>query len=553
MTTYRKIFLKKLTCSLILVFIFLITLTGYAEVKPPVSGEKVNLSIIPFPSKIEKKVGFFVLTNKIEIKTDPTERITGEQLATFLRPATGYALLVNEGMNGDGIILKTSTELKTLGEEGYRLAVSPSKIEITAFKSAGLFYGVQTLRQLLPAESFSSTLVAGTEWKVPCVDIEDVPRFSFRGMMLDTGHDFQTKQTILRYLDLISLHKFNVFHWHITDLGTWPLEIKKYPKLLDPSTRAPGVKQGHFTQEEVREIIEYARKLHITVVPEVDMPSHVLPVLVAYPELDCPDNEKSNPNGQFCVGNEEVFTFCENVLSEVCDLFPSSYVHIGADEVRAPQWATCWQCKILKNKLRFKIEKELENYFIRRMADFLKSKGKKMIGWDEIVQDGLELPSNAVVMAWHGQKKGILAAQKGHEVIMSPNMACYFSHGQTTNPNEINGKACMMVIKDGKNTNSRPMTGTYAFDPTMGMHELAGKILGGVGHMWTDMHPAADDIDAFVFPRAAALSEVLWTPMELKDYSNFLDRLQIHFRRLDLLGVHYFGSAKFPNVESKAK
>ena len=479
-------------------------------------------AIVPLPVKMEVAPGAFMLAADTIIVADAASTVTAQQLADYLAPATGFALKVaaQPGEAKTVITLKEDAALSRLGKEGYQLTVTPQVIAISSATQAGLFYGVQTLRQLLPPQIFSASPARDVTWTVPCVTIEDAPRFAWRGLMLDSGHDFQRKEFVLRFIDLMALHKFNLFHWHLTDLGTWSMEIKGRPGLLDPNTRGPGVKPGFYTQDEIREVVRYAAARHITIMPEIDMPGHEPPALIAYPELDCPlprvdKNGKPARPWEFCIGNEKTFAFLEEVLSQVAELFPGAYIHIGGDECPKGRWLKCPLCQARMKAENLKNGEELQSYFIRRIEKFLQSKGKRMIGWDEILEGGLA--PNATVMSWRGMKGGIAAAKADHDVVMAPTAWTYFDYPNT------------------------PVEKVYGFEPIpIELTTDQGKhVLGAQAQMWTDHHPSEDQIDALVYPRAAALAEVVWSPIGSRNYDAFVVRLQSHLPRLAALGVHY--------------
>jgi hexosaminidase len=475
-----------------------------------------TLSIIPQPAQITTTSGSFRLSAATQLGANAADYAVTEGFAAYLRPATGYALAVLDASAGDGIFLRTDPALTQLGDEGYRLTVASDRIDITALSATGLFYGSQTLRQLLPPAIFGSVPVNDVPWDIPCVTIEDQPRFRWRGLMLDSGHDFQPLETVRRYVDLMAIHKFNVFHWHLTDLGSWPLEIKAYPQLTDSSTRGNGVKEGFYTQDDVRDIVRYASERHITVVPEIDVPGHVMPVLKAYPDFNCP-LPPTRFIGQFCLGNEDLYPFIEAIFSEVCDLFPSAFIHIGGDECDLNRWNKCPRCQAFREQNGLADSKAMQGYFTGWLAKFLDSKGRRVIGWDEII--AAPLPTNAAVMSWHGTGGGIAAVKAGHEVVMTPTDPCYFDYGP--NPQQM-GKV-------------------YQFDPATGLDPAQTQmVLGSEGEMWTDKHPSSDEIDRHVYPRALALAETLWSPREAKNFQNFSGRLPAGLARLDQLGVHYF-------------
>ena len=485
--------------------------------------ESQAVSLIPQPAKLVSGMGRFTLTSATQVAADVTSKATARQFVDEISPATGFNIKVigKPDDSRPSIVFRQDPSLTQLGSEGYRLTVQPKSIKLTSPTQAGLFYGVQTLRQLLPVQIFATAPVRDVIWAVPCVTIEDQPRFAWRGLMLDGGHDFQTKAFVLRFIDLMALHKFNVLHWHLTDTGTWSIEIKGYPKLTDPATQGQGVRAGHYTQDEIREVVRYADERHITILPEIDMPGHLNAALSAYPEMDCPVPREVEKNArqprplEVCLGNEKTYAFAEEVLSQVTALFPGSYIHIGGDECPKGRWERCPLCQARMKKENLPDGKALQSFFIKHMEAFLQSKGKKMIGWDEILEGGLA--PHATVMSWRGMAGGVEAAKTGHDVIMAPKQFTYFDYPE------------MSVHK------------VYSFDPIP--NELpaaeAGHILGAQGQMWTDRHPAENQIDAMVHPRSAALAEVLWSPREGRDYDGLMKRLKTHVQRLAMLGVQY--------------
>ncbi|MCF7855881.1 MAG: beta-N-acetylhexosaminidase [Candidatus Pacebacteria bacterium] len=452
------------------------------------------------------------------------------QLAAFLRPASGLnlAIVPSPGQDGTVIALAQDKGMADFGPEGYRLEVTPKKVTLSAPTQAGLFYAIQTLRQLLPPLIFSARPVTNVAWRIPCLTIKDRPRFGWRGLMLDTGHDFQHVPFIFRFIDLMALHKFNILHWHITDLGTFPLEIRNYPKLQDPATLGTrmrgepkrGVKPGRYTQAEVREVVQYAAACHITVVPEIDMPGHSTPALIAYPQFDCPVPHRTGEwdRWEYCVGNEKTYGFLQDVLSQVIELFPSPFIHIGCDECPKDHWKKCPVCQAKMKAESLRNENELQSYFVRRIEEFLNSRGRRLIGWDEILEGGIA--PNAAVMAWRVEKQAAaIAAKAGHDVVMAATSHLYFDYPETTTPLEK----------------------VYSFEPAPpGLTpEQAHHILGAQAQMWTDNHPTEKEIERLVYPRACAVSEVVWSPADPRDYCGFVQRLSVHAERLAALGIDF--------------
>jgi len=487
------------------------------------SGGKTTIgALIPYPVSLETGGGSFTLTADTVIAADNGSRSTARQLSSYLKPATGWTLPIagSDHTAKSSIVLTQDTSLTDLGSEGYLLEIAPQQISLTAPTQAGLFYAVQTLRQLLPPQIYSAKVAKDVVWKAPSVKIKDFPRFGWRGMMLDSGHDFQTLPFVLKFIDAMAAHKFNVFHWHLTDLGTWSVEIKKYPKLLDASTRGRGVKPGYYTQTQIRSVVQYAAQRHITVVPEIDMPGHSVPALLAYPELNCP--LKGGRVWQYCLGNEKTFEFLENVLSEVIELFPAKYIHIGGDECPKDRWKQCPLCQERLKAENLKDENELQSYFVKRIEKFLDSKGRRLIGWDEILEGGLA--PKASVMSWRGMGGGISAAKSGHDVVMAPTSHLYFDYPQTT------------------------VELVYSFEPIPKelTAEQAEHVLGAQAQMWSDNHPTEENIELLVYPRACALAEVVWSPAATRNYVDFFPWLTYHQQRLAALGLHYRPMAPIP-------
>lgn len=489
-------------------------------------------AILPAPAKMEVGKGAFTLSADTVIVADAASAATAQQLVDYLKPATGFALTVSKRAvakgQGIGIIALTQDKSLRLGAEGYRLIVTPQSISIAASEQAGVFYGVQTLRQLLPAQIFAAQQVAGVTWSAPCVTIEDQPRFAWRGLMLDSGHDFQNLAFVFRFVDLMAAHKFNLFHWHLTDLGTWSMEVKGRPKLLEAATRGPGVKPGFYRQDEIREVVRYAAARHITIMPEIDMPGHEPPALIAYPELDCPLPREGRP-WQFCVGNEKTYEFLQEVLTQVAELFPGKYIHIGGDECPKDRWLKCPVCQAKMQAERLKTGDELQSYFVGRIEKFLTTKNRRLVGWDEILEGGLE--PTAAVMSWRGEAGGIIAAKSGHALVMMPQQKVYFDYYQSSN------RAYEPLAID----HELPLQTVYRYEPIPAglTDEEATRIMGGQGGIWTEYMPRPDNIEFMAYPRACALAERLWSPKETLDYTDFISRLVPHLRLLDRLNVNY--------------
>ena len=511
-------------------------------------------ALIPLPQKMDCREGAFKLQPKTPIRTDVAVRETGDYLAERLGKATGYSLKVATSTKPQpvkgSILLTTKGAKPELGAEGYELTVTPDSVVVRAGKSAGLFYGVQTLLQLLPPEAFAAKPVAGVDWKIPCVQIEDQPRFKWRGLLLDVARHFFTKDEVKQLLDLMALQKINTLQMHLTDDQGWRIEIKKYPRLteigawrkdagfgLDPkasTTYGPdGRYGGYYTQDDIREIVAYARGRHITVVPEIEMPGHASAALSAFPELSC-NGGPYTPNAQggvfagvYCAGKEETFEFLQNVLVEVRQLFPGAYIHIGGDEVPKDNWKKCARCQARIKQEGLKNEHELQSYFVRRIEKSINAQGRTLIGWSEIREGGLA--QNAVVMDWIGG--AVEAASAGHDVIMSPTGYCYLDYYQSTNhatePKAIGGYL--------------PLSKVYSFEPLPEKLEpqYQWHILGAQGNLWTEYVPNFKHAQYLVFPRLSALAEVTWSPQASRNWEDFIRRLQTQLQRFDQLGVSY--------------
>ena len=511
-------------------------------------------AIVPRPAHVTPQPGAFTLRAGTVIVTDRALRKVGELLGDYLFPATGLRLgVATAAPAGTPVIsIRLDSSLARLGDEGYRLDVSRSRVAIRAYRAAGAFYGIETLRQLLPPAIFRQAEMAGVAWSVPGIAIEDLPRFAWRGVHLDVARHFMPKEFVKKLIDLAALHKLNRFHWHLTDDQGWRLEIKQYPRLTQvgawrPQTiigrpdrdstkwRFDGQPHGGFyTQDDVREIVAYARARFVTIVPEIEMPGHSQAAIAAYPELGnrgdtLPvwmgwgvDENILNPG-------DATVRFYQNVLTEVMALFPGRWIHIGGDEAPKTQWKASPLAQARIRELRLKDEDELQSWFTHRMDEFLTAHGRTLVGWDEILQGGLA--PNAVVMSWRGVDGGIAAAQAGHDVVMAPGSHTYFDHYQSADtvaePLAIGGYL--------------PLDTVYAFEPVPPALTAseARHVLGAQGQLWTEYVPDAKRAEYMVFPRVCALAEVLWTPPEERDYGDFTRRLVTHLQRLAVLDVNY--------------
>ena len=553
----------KSNCYLVsLFFLVCLSCTNIADQKP---NSVEDYQLIPKPQSLQLRNGAFKIDKSTKISGSELLVNEGLYLAEEISLVSGLSLGfdVDEGGN---IQLKLDDSITN--EEGYGLSVDSDKIIITGKTPRGIFYGVQTLLQLLPPGINSSK---SDHIKVPAVKIDDAPRFTYRGMHLDVARHFFPVSFVKKYIDLLAMHKMNTFHWHLTEDQGWRIEIKQYPKLTEvgawrngtivghyPGTENDNKKYGGFyTQDEIKEVVDYAAKRHITVIPEIELPGHSSAAIAAYPYLSCfpeertevPNNlmseasKKAQAGGQpkvvqeswgvykdvYCVGKEETFAFIENVLDEVVGLFPSKYIHIGGDECPKENWKKSPESQAKKSELGLADEHELQSYFIKRVEKYLNSKGKQIIGWDEILEGGLA--PNATVMSWRGNAGGIAAANAGHTVVMSPNSHCYFDHYQSEDtanePLAIGGFL--------------PVEKVYSFDPVP--DELAPVnhqyILGGQANLWTEYIDTEKQAEYMLLPRMTALSEALWTLKSQKSFADFKERL-IKFRmRYDAMNLNY--------------
>ena len=515
------------------------------------SEKKATVDLIPVPVHCKVGKGTFTFSPKTEIclTTDnPEMRNAIAILSERLERSAGIQLNVTSNAKGAQVIV-CSLSPAIPYKEGYKLHVTPHRIEVAAATPTGIFYAMQSLRQLLPAAIDKDSLSSGVKWSVPCMEIEDYPRYPYRGLMLDVCRHFFPISFVKKYIDYLAYHKMNRFHWHLTDDQGWRIEIKKYPKLTEVSAFRDRTLIGHYsdkprrwdmthyggyyTQEEIRDVIAYAQKRFVTIIPEIEMPGHAEAALAAYPNLSCSGGpfelvgDWGIRKDIYC-SREETFLFLQDVLSEVAELFPAPYIHIGGDEAPKLRWSRCFACQERIKKEGLKDEHELQSYFIRRMEDFLQTKGKRIIGWDEILEGGLA--PNATVMSWRGTEGGIAAARQHHDVIMTPLQSVYLDHYQ--------GKQADEPLAIG---GYLPLQDVYAFDPTPAAlkPEEAAHILGVQGNLWTEYIATEAYAEYMAFPRAAAIAETAWSPQVNKDYCAFLNRLNLLLPHYDAMGLHY--------------
>lgn len=493
-----------------------------------------RVSIIPYPWKVEFGKGEFNLNSGTKLFVDEQNNQTGLYLAEMLSAKSGISFKLNHIKPGktqdNSIVLEIDPSLESLGKEGYKLEVDGKVVRIASQTSTGVFYGCQSLLQLLPAEVFDSSRDKKINRTVPALTIEDKPRFGWRGLLLDCSRTFWGKDFVKRYIDLLALHKMNRLHLHLTDDQGWRVESESWSKLNSIGSQfSPKYsdKGGYYSKEDIREIVAYGESRNVTIVPEIEMPGHTLAALASYPELSCTGGPFEiypffkGPGIQdniLCAGNEKVFVFIEDVLREVAELFPSEYIHIGGDEARKDKWKACAKCQSRMKQLGLKNEGELQSYFVKRVEKILTKLGKRLIGWDEILEGGLA--PNASVMSWRGTAGGIEAASHGHDVVMSPYSHCYLDYTyQTISTSKI-----------------------YSFEPTPAKltAEQSRHILGAQANMWTHIARTPEAVDAQVFPRLSALAEVVWSSKQNRDFESFSERLDDHKKRLDYLGVEYY-------------
>ncbi|WP_264530304.1 glycoside hydrolase family 20 protein [Flavobacterium sp. N502540] len=536
------------------VIVFFLTLLSNAY-SQKVNREK-GIQIIPKPKQLVLKQGNFQFsaTTKFVVSDDAQKEIATVLINKFGSAAGFRPEISNKIPKSNYVQFKVDATLKN---EAYLLAVNKENITITAKGNAGFIYGLESIRQLLPESIESKSRIKPVKWEIPTLTITDEPRFQWRGLMLDLSCHFFDKNYILETIDRLAMLKMNVLHLHLVDDQGWRIEIKKYPKLTEVGAwrvdqeNAPwnarqltnpdekGTYGGFLTQKELKEIVKYAATKNIEIIPEIEMPAHVSSAIAAYPELACFNQRIGVPSGGlwpitdiYCAGKETTFEFLQNVIEEVIEIFPSKYIHIGGDEATKTNWDKCPNCQKRMKDNGLKDAHELQSYFVKRMEQYINSKGKKIIGWDEILEGGLA--PEATVMSWRGTVGGIEAAKQGHDVIMSPESPCYFNFYQGPQNEEP-------LAFDAFN----PLSKVYAFDPvvdTMTPQE-ASHVLGGQANLWAEYITTPEASEYMIFPRLAALSEVLWSTKENRDWNNFTSRLPSLLQRYDYLGINYAKSA----------
>lgn len=503
-------------------------------------------ALIPKPVSCIDKTGAFALEPGTPVVAPAEFREAGQFLVEQLR--LGGQKTVSKKPEKT-IVFKQANPQDQLPEEGYKLHITPKQITLTSQTLLGAIHAACTLIQLQQLQPDIS--------KIPCAEITDYPRFRYRGMHLDVSRHFFPVPFIKKYLDLMALYKYNTFHWHLTDGPGWRMEIKQYPLLTQvaafrthsdwkswwksdrhySNAGAPNAYGGFYTQEEAREVVAYAAQRGIAVIPEIEMPGHSEEVLAVYPELSC--SGQPYKSGEFCIGNDATITFLQNVLSEVIDVFPSVYIHIGGDEAGTKAWAQCEKCQLRKQQEGLKTEHELQAYLIRRMEHFLKSRGRKLLGWDEILEGGL--PPDATVMSWRGERGGIEAARQGHDVVMTPGETYLdaYQSDPATQPEAIGGFL--------------PLQRVYNYEPIPAAlnADQAKHILGVQANLWTEYMPTTYQVEYMAYPRAVALAEVAWTPKDKRQFDDFHRRMQAHYLLLQRHAVNYYRPSTFLAVNAQ--
>lgn len=522
------------------------------------SSVENSYNIVPYPNSLVGKRGNFLIGKDTKIILP--DNASGEVTMVANQFTSQFAIIseinltiepISKAINTDGaIVLSLNADLP---EEAYNLTVTKKSVTIEASQGAGFFYAIQTMKQLLPAAIYGKEKLT-TEWTIPCVEIKDKPRFKYRGMHLDVARHFFDVEEVKRYIDILAVHKVNTLHWHLTDDQGWRIEIKKYPELTTIGSQRKGtvIKKewgnydnipygGFYTQDEIREIVDYAAGHFITVIPEIDMPGHMVAALASYPHLGCigKDYEVFRDWGVseevLCVGKESTFTFIEDVLTEVMELFPSEYIHIGGDECPKTRWEKCPHCQRKINELglkadeKFTAEHYLQSYAISRVEKFLNRYSRKIIGWDEILEGGIA--PNATIMSWRGTDGGIEAARQHHDVIMTPTSHFYFDYYQSSDTeNEPFGFGGYVSVER-----------VYSFDPIP--KELTPEeqkhIIGVQANLWTEYIKDNQHLEYMLLPRLAALSEVQWMNEGQRDWKRFLNNMEHISKIYDIMGYNY--------------
>lgn len=549
--------------ALILAVFFALSVTAFSQTN--------KISIIPQPAVLRPGTGSFLVNQGVAIVVAPNQPELlkiANMLNAELKKAAGFTLSIENSPRKKGIHFILSPE-EPLGNEGYRLAVTTEDISIFAPKPAGLFYGLQTLLQLMPKEIESKQVVQNISWTVPAVQITDRPRFGWRGLMLDVSRHFFTVDEVKAFIDDIARYKYNLMHFHLTDDQGWRLEIKSLPKLTEvgawnvkktgrfnyftpPADNEPRDFGGFYTQEQMKELIRYAKDRYVDIMPEIDVPGHSLAAIASYPDLSCtPGTYKVNSGDPFmdwhndgtftaridntlCPANEKVYEFLDKVFTEVAALFPFEYIHMGGDECAKNFWEKSAEVKALMQREKLKDMHEVQSYFVGRVSKIVGAKGKKMMGWDEILEGGLV--KDASVMSWRGMKGGIEAAKMGHEVVMTPTTHAYFDYMQGDAAIEPPVYASLRLKK------------TYEFEPLP--EGVDPKLIkGGQANLWTEQIYNTRHMQYMLWPRAMAIAEAVWSPKQSRNWNNFVGRVESHFARFDVADRKYAPSIYDPSVK----
>ena len=508
-----------------------------------------QLDIIPLPKNVKENGSTFTLSAATKIHYAPGLKPQAELLAAALSPATGFDFKVVQltAGTGSGIVLLLDKS-SVVNKESYSLSVTNQTVRLKGASAAGVFYGTQTLLQMLPAEIYSDQRKKNVSWKIPGVEIEDAPLYAWRGMMLDVSRYFFGKDYVLKFIDMMAMYKMNVLHLHLVDDAGWRVEIKKYPKLTSIGAwRGEGADRsgGYYTQEDIKEIVDYATLRNVDVIPEIELPAHTLSAIAAYPHLSCTgeqytvQTQHSISRELYCVGKESTFEFLADVFEETFKMFPSKYFHLGGDEAQYDRWKACPHCQKRKADLGLKSEKELQVYFNQRVQEMVKKYGKTIVGWDEIIEDGLK--EKAVGMIWHDPKKAFKASEAGHYSVMALTSHSYLDMSQSTIPGEVKAAGWSNPITLEK---------VYSLNPMLkGLDEkYRPQILGAHGALWADQfihgtllqeiallneNRSEKYFDYLTFPRMSALAEVSWTPLAKQNFGDFERRLSSHYTRYD--------------------
>lgn len=518
--------------------------------------EKPNeYNIIPLPKSMDEAPGQFKISGQVSVVPSDNEAILkiARNFVDQIAKTSGKTMkLVTPGEQAPEKNVVSFKYDEKLAAEAYRLTVTPEAILIDYSTPIGAFYAVQSICQLLPPAVYGSQLAKNVSWKVPCVSIDDAPRFPYRGLHLDVSRHFMPMEFIKQYIDALAMHKMNTFHWHLTDDQGWRIEIKKYPKLTELGSKRKETVIGHnsgkydgkpyggfYTQEQAKEIVDYAAERFITVIPEIDLPGHMQAALTGYPELGCTGGpyevwtQWGVSDHVLCAGNDNTLQFINDVFDELIQIFPSKYIHVGGDECPKTKWQECPKCQArvktlgLKGDGKHSTEEQLQSFVIGSAEKFLNEHGRQIIGWDEILEGGLA--PNATVMSWRGEAGGIAAAKQKHNVIMTPNGYCYLDHYQ----------AGVAIEEDMCFGGFLPMSKIYGYNPMPAelTPEEQQYILGVQGNLWTEYMKTPERVQYQAFPRAMAIAEIDWTPLDRKDYDSFRRRLVTDYERMKAIGI----------------